>query len=144
MSIVIAPISFSSPLLRVMDRFLANPEWNCGLVRLSDEQQIVVTENCADSLFFPGITSSQAVRIKRSDLWLPQDLAAFNLEWPQRLRANDPNSVYETSWRGKMPGSDQYRRFRTQYRLIDDGGVLYHACISMGWDEIPEPMSEIA
>ena len=144
MPIAIASMSFSSPLLRVMDQFLANPEWNCGLVRLSDEQQMVVTENCADVLFFPGITPSQAVNIKRPELWLPQDLASFNLEWPQRLRANDSNSVYETSWRGKMPGAEQYRRFRTQYRLIDDRGVLYHSCISIGWDEIPAPVGEIA
>lgn len=138
MPLAIARMQASPILLRVMME-LAEKECPTGLVNLTTGYQKAVSENSVSAqsgLFFAGISASDALLIRRQDLWLPEDLAAFNREWPKILTANAPNSTMEWRWRGRYPGGRAIKRLITRYRLIDDRGRLFHACEAIAWEDV--------
>ncbi len=136
--IQVTQMRLSQPLLRVMLEFTENPQMSAGLVRLSDEQQVCLTE--ASARLIPNNDAEELVTLKRRDYWYLADLDSFNTEWQQRLEPNNPQSFLEYSYRAEIDQLGNWGRLTSRYRLIrDDQGLLYHVCYSVGYDEIPRP-----
>ena len=134
--IQVAQMRLSAPLLQVLLEFTENPQMSAGLVRLSDEQQVCVTE--ASARLIPNNDAEELVTLKRQDYWWLEDLDTFNTEWRLRLEANNPQSFLEYSYRAEIDQLGNWGRLTSRYRLIqDDQGILYHVCYSVGYDTIP-------
>ncbi|TFI55109.1 hypothetical protein BLD44_007180 [Mastigocladus laminosus UU774] len=135
LGIQLPDVRLSLPLLRVLMEFAENPDMSAGLVRLSDERQICVTE--ASAQLVPNNDVEQLVRLRRQDYWWLADLESFNQEWRQRLEPNNPQSFFEYSYRSEADSLGSWGRFTTRYRVIqDDQGILYHVCYSVGFEPI--------
>lgn len=138
--IAIAQMKLSKPILDVFAYFLENPQIKGGLVRLSDERQIAVSE--ASAALIKNATLEDAVQRKRSDFWYPEDLNEINLLTRQRLEINNPDSTIEFSWRGVDRTGTDWRRFTNRYRLVqDDFGVVYQVSVNLGVEAIASPVS---
>ncbi|MBO3462123.1 hypothetical protein G7B40_031090 [Aetokthonos hydrillicola Thurmond2011] len=134
--IQIAEMKLSLPILRVFGEFLEYPERKSGLIRLSDERQIAVSES-SRALFWDW-TLEDAVMQRRSNYWYLPDLAEVKRLTQINLEPDNPNSRVEFSWR--CPG-ETWRRYTNEYRLVTDAyGTVYQVSTSFGYEEISAPV----
>ncbi len=135
----IAEMRLSLPILQVFSEFLEFPERKSGLIRLSDDRQIALSESSA--ALIRSASLEEAVRRKRSDYWYLPDLESVNQITRQQLTPDDRNSVLEFSWRSPSIGGSTWRRYTNQYRLVSDSyGIIYQVSTSLGFEEIPAPV----
>ena len=135
---VIAKTQVTPTLHRAIAFFLENPEVKGGVVRLTDERQIVMSR--ASASLVKSASLEQAVERKRSDYWYLEDLHTFNsIFTPQALEPNNPDSKREYSFRIYDPVTrDNWRQNVNEYRLIqDEMGVFYHLFTNLGYESIP-------
>jgi hypothetical protein len=102
-----------------------------GIVRLSDERQIVMSSGMAGVLL-SGVSIATTTQWKRPEYWHPEDLENFNQEWRDRL---DPegNSSLEYRYRIHKPHSeDPWEWYSSSYRLLSDRQGLYQVCTFVG------------
>ncbi|PHJ69172.1 hypothetical protein VF14_03290 [Nostoc linckia z18] len=134
----ITEMKLSLPILRIFEEFCEYPERRSGLVRVSDERQVAMSESSAGLVV--NATLKQAVQRKRDEYWHPDDLGAFNREWQQNLSVDDNSSTLEFSYRGVSADGTSWRRFTNRYRLVKDSyGILYHVSSNVGVEEISRP-----
>jgi hypothetical protein len=129
-----AQISVSPALLRIANELMANPS-KTGVVRLSDELQVIMNDGC--SVLNPGHTLTEATTWTQDQFWHPDDLEAMRAQSRQE-------SMFEFTWRSfdptlgmhdHTPGN--WLEFSTRYRLVDgQNGEFYQVCENLGMREI--------
>ena len=138
---VIAKTQVTPTLHRAIAFFLENPEAKGGVVRLTDERQIVMSR--ASASLVASASLEQAVERQRSDYWWLADMDEFNSVFSrQALEPNNPNSKREYSFKIYDPVTrGNWRQNVNEYRLIqDEMGVLYHLFTNVGYESIPSPV----
>lgn len=139
-----ANVAVSPILLTIANDLIENPR-KAGVVRLSDELQVIMSDGC--KILNPGHTVQEATNWRRSQFWHPQDLIDFRRECRQQLTP-DGVTTLEFRWRSFDPdlGIDcsepgNWLEFATRYRLFDGGdGDFYQICDNLGMREI-EPVT---
>ena len=125
-----AQIAVSPALLRIANQLMENPSMT-GVVRLSDELQVIMSDGCA--VLNPGHTLTEATTWKRPDFWHPQDLADFRRMCRQQ-------SELEFTWRSFDPLDPTKTidlEFTTRYRLVDgQDGQHYQVCDNLGMRQL--------
>lgn len=135
-----ANIAVNPALLTIANDLMNNPR-KAGVVRLSDELQVIMSDGC--KILNPGHTLKEATNWRRYQFWHPQDLIDFRREVQQTLNP-DGNNTIEYTWRSFDPDlgmHDQQQgnwlEFTTRYRLFDGGdGDFYQVCDNLGMREI--------
>jgi len=129
-------IKLSLPLLRVFEEFLEFPDRRYCLIRRSDQRQLAVSEAVRSQVLKSGVSLEEVVKRRRQDYWhLP------NLEDWQRvsreLEPNNQNSRLEYSYIVHDTTCNNWRRFTSEFRLIQCPvtQVIYE--ISQGLDVVP-------
>ncbi len=130
-------ISLNLPILKVLEQFLESPDIRAGLVRRSDNRQIAITE--ASRPFVLGADLSEAVTWQREDYWYLPDLDDYIRESRQKLEPNNPNSIFEFTWRSHDRFHQNWQEFTNCYRLIDAGGIVYEVSIGIAVRSISQP-----
>ena len=137
--IQVAEMKLSLPLARIIAEFLEFPERKCGVIRLSDERQVILSASSAALIH--EATLEEAVRRKRQDYWYEADLADVNQRTRQELEPNNPNSFLEFTWRGVDKTKTMWRRFTNRYRLVqDNAGQVYQVSESLAAKPITAPL----
>lgn len=129
-------IKLSLPLLRVFEEFLEFPERRYGLVRRSDQRQLAVSEAVRSQVLKSGVSLEEVVKRRRQDFWHLPNLD----EWQQvsrELEPNNDNSRLEYSYIVHDTTLNNWRRFTSEFRLIQCPvtQVIYE--ISQGLDVVP-------
>lgn len=129
-------IKLSLPLLRVFEEFLEFPERRYGLVRRSDQRQLAVSEAVRSQVLKSGVSLEEVVKRRRQDYWHLPNLD----EWQKvsrELEPNNDNSRLEYSYIIHDTTCNNWRRFTSEFRLIQCPvtQVIYE--ISQGLDVIP-------
>lgn len=102
-----------------------------GIVRLSDERQIVMSSGMAGVLL-SGVGIDETTQWKRPEYWHPEDLQNFNRDWRDRLDT-EGNSSLEYRYRIHKPNSqDPWEYYTSSYRLLSDQQGLYQVCTFVG------------
>lgn len=128
-----ADIQFlSAPLLKVLNSFLENPEEKWALVRLSDERQVAMTSSCRDLI--RNATVDDALKRKRVQYWDINDLEEFRRLTQQQLEPNNPQSIIQHRFKVVDRTGTDWRWMVSDYRLVEDNGVLYHVSHNRGWE----------
>ncbi len=135
-----ANVGIAPAILQIANDLMENPR-KTGVVRLSDELQILMSDGC--KILNPGHTLQEATTWTRSQFWHPQDLVDFRRDCQQRLNADGSNTI-EFTWRSfdpalgfgcREPGN--WLEFSTSYKLFDGGsGEFYQVCNNLGMREI--------
>lgn len=156
--IQIAQTRLSLPLINVINDFIENPDWACGVVELSTQRQLIVTEASAkmilrsdfDRLIAAGEEHeirervAAATNLKREDYFYPPDLLEFMRMTRRDLEPNNPSSKQELTWRGQSRDGT-WVRYTHEYRLImGDLNEVYHVGRNVGYEAIAEPEPAIA
>jgi hypothetical protein len=129
-------IKLSLPLLRVFEEFLEFSDRRYCLIRRSDQRQLAVSEAVRSQVLKSGVSLEEVVKRRRQEYWhLP------NLEDWQRvsreLEPNNQNSRLEYSYIVHDTTCNNWRRFTSEFRLIQCPvtQVIYE--ISQGLDVVP-------
>ena len=135
-----ANIAVSPGLLVIANDLMNNPS-KAGVVRLSDELQVIQSD--ANKILNPGHTMLESCTWRRSQFWHPQDLVDFRRDCQQQLNPDGSNFI-EFTWRSfdpalgmsnKTPGN--WLEFSTRYRLYDGAdGDFYQVCDNLSMKEI--------
>ncbi|BDA75960.1 hypothetical protein CAL7716_101260 (plasmid) [Calothrix sp. PCC 7716] len=134
----------SKVLLRIALELTENPVRR-GVVRLSDELQVIMADEC--KILNPGHTLEEATTWRRPQFWHPQDLIDFRRICQQELR-DDGSNVIEYTWRSFDPDLGLYDAsegnwltFTTRYRLLYDSieKQYYQICDNLGMSNAAFP-----
>ena len=135
-----ANIAVTPGLLAIANDLINNPR-KAGVVRLSDELQVIMSDGC--KILNPKHTLQEATNWTREQFWHPQDLIDFRRECQQQLNPDGSNDL-EFTWRSfdpdlgisnSTPGN--WLEFTTRYRLFDGGdGDFYQVSDNLGMREI--------
>lgn len=103
-------------------------EGRWGIVRMSDERQVVMSSGMAGVLL-SGVGIDETTQWKRPEFWHPEDLSNFNRDWQRQLDV-EGNGALEYRYRIHKPNSsDPYEYYRSSYRLLQsDRGELFQVC----------------
>lgn len=133
----------NTDIARALDEILECDN-GAGMVRLSDNQQIILNESATCTLG-DRATLDDAVRWRRSDYWLAEDLDRAWQEW-RSLEVNNPDSNCEityligdaTKGAGVILSPHQcIQRVTSRYRLVQDGnGILYHVAQNIAVEQL--------
>lgn len=130
---IYADVRFLSlPLLSVLNTFLENPDEKWALVRLSDERQIAMTASCQELI--RNATVEDALKRRREQYWDAADLQEFRRLTQQGLEPNNPQSILQYRFKVVDRTGTDWRWMVSDYRLIEDNGVLYHVSHNRGWE----------
>lgn len=135
-----ANIAVTPRLLVIANDLMNNPR-KAGVVRLSDELQVIQSD--MNKVLNPGHTMQESCTWRRSQFWHPQDLVDFRRECEQQLNP-DGNNTLEFTWRSFDPdlGMNDNRpgnwlEFTTRYCIFDGGdGDFYQLCENLGMREV--------
>lgn len=135
-ALLFADVEVNSQLLKLAIDLIENPGKK-GIVRLRDERQIILHDECKFSLL--GKSTKVANNWSRPQYWHPQDLEEFRRECRQSLNDNGSNTL-EYTYRScdaelglfnREPGN--WREFTAVYRLYDGGdGEYYQLAENLG------------
>lgn len=123
-------IGVSFELYQLAQRLFEEPK-SAAIVRLCDEKQIIIHDEGKCTLNFND--PKDASNWHRSEYWHPQDLVDFRARCQQELEPNNPNSVFEHTYRSFEPNlgmfsneTGNWLKLTTRYRLFDVGdGEMY-------------------
>lgn len=103
-------------------------EGRWGIVRLSDERQVVMSGGMAGVLL-SGVGIDETTNWRRPEFWHLGDLEEFNRDWRRQLDT-EGNGAIEYRYRIHKPGSnDPWDWYRSNYRLLrGEGQELYQIC----------------
>lgn len=103
-------------------------EGRWGIVRMSDERQVVMASGMAGVLL-SGVGINETTNWRRPEFWHPDDLRNFNRDWQRQLDVEGNGSI-EYRYRIHKPGSnDPWEWYRSNYRLLrGENNVLYQVC----------------
>ena len=130
----------------ILLEMLQFPERNHGLVRISDDQQILFGPAFDNLTLNPGHTQEEALKWKRPDYMFAPDYAELKRETHMRLEPDNPDSWVDYTWRSFDPdlGPEDERGwllFTNRYRLVQDAtGSFHHFSQSLGVEEIAKPV----
>jgi hypothetical protein len=123
----------SRPLVDVISWFIETPNIRGGLVRLSDERQLLVTPAMAATVW--DATAEEIVQRKMTDFWHPEDL--HNLH--QKIKQQG-STGFEHTWRGVNKSKTHWSRFTHHFRVIvDDFGTAYRVFTNLDLEAIDLP-----
>ncbi len=138
--LLFADVEVSPQLLRLAVNLIENPGKK-GIVRLRDERQIILHDECKFSLL--GKSTKVANNWSRPQYWHPQDLTEFRRECQQSLN-DDGSNTLEYTYRAcdadlglfnREPGN--WREFTAVYRLYDGGdGEYYQLAQNLGMRDL--------
>ncbi|MFB2772494.1 hypothetical protein ACE1AT_24900 [Pelatocladus sp. BLCC-F211] len=111
--IQIDDLKLSQCLLPILIRWIENPHIKGGIIRVSDERQIVLTE--ASAVLISGTDLAGATKRKRSDYWYPPDLEDMRRETQQR-----GDSRFDFRWRGTDEQRSRWNLFVNSYYIVRD------------------------
>lgn len=126
-------LKLTLPLLRVVTDWLQSPETRGGLVRLTDERQVLMTG--ASGVLVTTDTLVEAVQRRREEFWYLPDLEEMR-------RRSRQEAGFEFTFRTFDPvlGGD-WMSFTNRYRVVEDGlGNTYHVGENLAWESIPDPV----
>ncbi|MBW4635259.1 MAG: hypothetical protein KME30_26200 [Iphinoe sp. HA4291-MV1] len=139
--IVTAKGRLSPSILEVLYFLAENPNESAGLVRLSDERQIALTDSSIALLTEADGGLEAAVERRRADYWHLPDLEEFNRLTHQSLEPDNQASTTEFRLRTHDPNGENWLLSVNRYRLVsDDMGELYHVFINTGLEECAAPV----
>lgn len=104
-------------------------EGRWGIVRLSDERQVIMSSGMAGVLL-SGVGIDETTQWKRPEFWHPDDLRDFNRDWRQELSV-EGNGALERRYRIHKPNTDEpWEWYRSSYRLLraEQTGELFQVC----------------
>jgi hypothetical protein len=123
----------SRPLVDVISWFIETPNIRGGLVRLSDERQLLVTPAMAATVW--DATAEEIVQRKMTDFWHPADLHDLH----QKIKQQG-STGFEHTWRGVNKSKTHWTRFTHHFRVIvDDFGTAYRAFTNLDLEAIDPP-----
>jgi hypothetical protein len=123
----------SRPLVDIISRFIETPDIRGGLVRLSDERQLLVTPAMAATVC--DATPEEIVKRKMTDFWHPEDLHDLH----QKIKQQG-STGFEHTWRGVNKSKTHWTRFTHHFRVIvDDFGTAYRAFTNLDLEAIDPP-----
>lgn len=132
-SIWTSTCQLSRPLVDVISRFIETPNIKGGLVRLSDERQLLVTPAMAATVW--DATPEEIVQRKMTDFWHPEDLHELHQKLKQRGSAG-----FEHTWRGVNKSKTHWTRFTHHFKVIvDDFGTAYRVFTNLDLEAIEPP-----
>ncbi len=121
------------PTLLVIANNLMNNPRRAGVVRLSDELQVIQSE--ANKILNPGHTMQESCTWKRPQFWDAQDLDDFRRE--VRLHGE---TVFEFTWKSFDPGDATKTNdleVTTRYKLFDgSNSQVYQLCENLDMREL--------
>lgn len=102
-------------------------EGRWGIVRLSDERQVVMSSGMSGVLL-SGVGIDETTQWRRPEFWHLEDLTEFNRDWRTRLD-EDGDTAMEYRYRIHKPGTnDPWEHYTSSYRLLRAGQDLYQVC----------------
>ncbi len=120
----------SRPLVDAISRFIETPNIKGGLVRLSDERQLLVTPAMAATVW--DATPEEIVKRKMTDFWHPEDLHDLH----QKIKQQG-STGFEHTWRGVNKSKTHWTQFTHQFRVIlDDFGSAYRVFTNLDMEPI--------
>ena len=123
----------SRPLVDVISWFIETPNSKGGLVRLSDERQLLVSPAMAATVW--DATPEEIVQRKMTDFWHPEDLHGLH----QKIKQQG-STGFEHTWRGVNKSKTHWTRFTHHFRVIvDDFGTAYRAFTNLDMEAIEPP-----
>ena len=143
--IITTAMRIAPSIQEVFDFFSENPDLSAGLVRLSDERQVSLTDASALLLTETDGGAENMVTKRRSDYWFLPDLEEFNRNSRQLLEPDNRRSRIEVPVRTSDPFGGNWLLAVNEYRLItDDRGELYHVCITRDCRAMTSPVEASA
>jgi hypothetical protein len=99
-----------------------------GIVRMSDERQIVMSSGMS-GILLSGVSIDQTTQWKRPEFWNLEHLNEFNQTWQHELREDSSNAI-EYRYQIRKPNTrDPWEWYRSSYRLMrGEDGLLYQIC----------------
>lgn len=151
--IQVARMRFSPDLCRVMFEFMEHPDRACGLVELSSQRQLMITESSArmilqedyDRLMALGREDlvrervAAATSLRREDYFFKPDLEDF-MRMTRELEPNNPDSRREITWRG-LSRAGTWVAYTHEYRLVEADTEIYHVGRNIAFEAIAEPVA---
>lgn len=102
-------------------------EGRWGIVRLSDERQVIMSGGMAGVLL-SGVGIDETTNWRRPEFWHLDDLDEFNRDWRRQLDV-EGNEAIEYRYRIHKPGSnDPWEWYTSSYRLLKGEQDLYQIC----------------
>ncbi|MEO0966763.1 MAG: hypothetical protein AAFX80_00170 [Cyanobacteria bacterium J06639_18] len=135
-----ADVEVNPQLLNLAVDLIENPGKK-GIVRLRDERQVILHDECKFSLL--GKSTKVANNWSRPQYWYPAHLDAFRRECQQVLNDDGSNTLEYTYWAcdadlglfNREPGN--WREFTAVYSLYDGGdGEYYQIAQNLGVREL--------
>lgn len=123
-----ADTSLPATILKTAAAKLEEDSSRWGIVRMSDERQVVMSSGMSGVLL-SGVAINETTNWRRPEFWEPSDLRSFNEEWRQQL--DDTGSrLMEWRYRIHKPNTnDSWDWYRSSYRLLKgEDGILYQVC----------------
>lgn len=132
-------IGVSRSLIQLVERELFERPRSAGIVRLSDERQIILHDESTCTLKFSGL--DEATNWRREQYWHRQDLLDFRRLCQQLLEPNNPQSIIEHTYRAKEPKEGaSWLRVTNRFQLFDAGdGDTYQLFENLEFMEISPP-----
>lgn len=129
--IFFADTSLPPVVLKAATQKSEEEEGRWGIVRLSDERQVIMSSGMSGVLL-SGVGISETTNWRRPEFWHLEDLEVFNRDWRNRLDENG-STVMEYRYRIHKPGSnDPWESYTSNYRLLRGKQDLYQVCTFVG------------
>jgi hypothetical protein len=129
--IFFADTSLPPAVLKAAAQKTEEEEGRWGIVRMSDERQVVMSSGMSGVLL-SGVGIDETTNWRRPEFWHPEDLEAFNRDWRRQLDT-ESNGMLEYRYRIRKPGSsDPWEYYSSNYRLLEEGSDLYQVCTFVG------------
>jgi hypothetical protein len=123
----------SLPIYHVLGEFLEHPEWRQGLVRVSNQKQVAMTES--SRIMTPRRNLVEAVTFRREDYVRPAELPDL-LRLLDTLEPDNPDSIVEARFLADINHTN-YRRFVNQYRRVTDAfGNLFEVAKNIAIEDV--------
>lgn len=129
-------IKLSIPLLRIFEEFLEFPDRRYCLIRRSDQRQLAVSEAVRSQVLKSGASLEDVVRRRRQDYWHLPNLDDWQRD-SQALEPNNQNSKLEYSYIVHDTTHNNWRRFTSEFRLIQCPITQAIYEVSRGLDVVP-------
>lgn len=111
---------------------LINSEDRWGIVRLTDERQVIMSGGMSGVLL-SGVDLEQTTNWRRPEFWHPGDLDEFNRDWQRQLEVENGQSIERRYRIHKPQTADPWEWYNSSYRLIQgEDGLQYHLGIFVG------------